>query len=69
MRERRNIPPSSEEQSDPMARKKEYIAMVKTNMISKLIKNCDAVLARFAMLEGVSGTQLNRRIRTSKRPC
>ena len=43
-----------------MARKKEYIAIVSTNMISKLMKNCDAVLARFAMLQIISCSQATR---------
>lgn len=53
-----NIPTSSDAQSDPRARKYEYIVIVNTNIRSKLVKNCDAVRARFAMLRVISGPSI-----------
>lgn len=44
------LPISKDAQSDPKARKNEYIVMVRRNMNSRLMKNWDAVRERFAML-------------------
>lgn len=41
---------SREVHSAPNARKKEYMVIVRTNINSRLIKNCDAVRERFDML-------------------
>jgi len=44
------LPTSKEEHRAPRARKNEYMVIVSVKMNSRLIKNCEAVLARFAML-------------------
>lgn len=49
----RHLPTSSEAHRAPRARKKEYMVMVSVKMKSKLMKNCDAVRARFAMLRNM----------------
>jgi hypothetical protein len=47
---RKHSPISSDAQSAPRDRKKEYIVIVSMKIKSRLMKNCDGVRARFAML-------------------
>jgi hypothetical protein len=44
------VPTSSEGQRAPTARKNEYSVMVRMNKNKRLMKNCEAVRDRFAML-------------------
>lgn len=45
-----HLPTSNEEHRAPRARKNEYMVIVRMKIISRFIKNCEGVRARFAML-------------------